>query len=281
MSGRGGIDARDAWDLVRSLSARRPPAHFPLTLTARCGTHLTIEADATWIADGTVGAQAREILDLYLPLCTEPEGYVMAQFGQSLDGRIATESGASRYITGPDDLLHLHRLRALADAVIVGAGTAIADDPALTVRNTDGANPVRVIIDTNARTPDDLGVFHDGAATTLLLHADDHPRSPPGDAECIPVPRNDEGLHPQGILAQLAARGLRRVLVEGGGITISRFLSAQLIDRLHVTITPMIIGSGRPAFSLPAIDSLDHALRPAWRRFDLGEDVLFDLDMRA
>jgi riboflavin biosynthesis pyrimidine reductase len=89
------------------------------------------------------------------------------------------------------------------------------------------------------------------------------------------------GLDLAALLAQLRERGLRRVLVEGGGVTVSRFLQAGLLDRLHLTVAPVLIGSGRPSITLDPIVSLDQALRPRCRRFTLGEDVLFDLDLRS
>jgi riboflavin biosynthesis pyrimidine reductase len=95
----------------------------------------------------------------------------------------------------------------------------------------------------------------------------------------LPV-RGTEGFDPEGILQALRDRGYRRVLVEGGGITVSRFIQAGVVDRLHVTVAPLLIGSGRPALTLPPIDSLDEALRPSCRHFHLGEDVLFDLALR-
>jgi len=86
-------------------------------------------------------------------------------------------------------------------------------------------------------------------------------------------------LPPQTILEELRQRGLRRVFVEGGGVTVSRFLERRALGRLHLTICPIFIGRGRPGISLPAIDNLGEALRPRTRRFDLGEDVLFDCQL--
>lgn len=91
--------------------------------------------------------QARLILKLLLPIAQAPEDYVIAQIGQSLDGRIATRSGHSHYVTGEAGRVHLHRLRELVDAVIVGANTATADNPALTVRHVSGPSPVRVVLE--------------------------------------------------------------------------------------------------------------------------------------
>ncbi|MBI0385658.1 RibD family protein, partial [Streptomyces albiflaviniger] len=112
---------------------------------------------------------ARLLVDRYLPLCLAGPGLTIAQLGQSLDGFIATRTGDADYVTGEEDRRHLHRLRALADAVVVGAGTAVADDPQLTVRACTGAHPVRVVLDPRGRVPLDRRVFTDGSAPTLWV----------------------------------------------------------------------------------------------------------------
>ena len=155
-----------------------------------------------------------------------------------------------------------------------------ADDPRLTVREVEGENPVRVVIDPEARLDPQRRVFHDGAARTVLVR-----RAPPGVNRArafgdeIAVPSFGDGLLELNELVEaLRDQGLSRVLVEGGGVTVSRFLAAGALDRLHVTVAPMLIGSGRPSLTLAPIRSLTDALRPRSRTFHLGEDVLFDLD---
>ena len=222
---------------------------------------------------------AEHLLALYAPLCSAEsiEAFVIGHVGQSLDGQIATRTGASRYITGGENLTHVHRLRALVDAVVVGASTVEFDDPQLTTRLVSGRSPVRVVIDPNLRLPLDRRVFTDGAVRTLVVCAEDAPfdrRQHP--AELVPVARNAGVLPPRAITEALRRRGLRRLLVEGGGITVSRFIEARALDRLHVTIGPLFVGSGRPGIVLPGIDRMDQALRPVTRRFELGPDVLFD-----
>jgi riboflavin-specific deaminase-like protein len=258
----------EAWTIVRGVRAgRQEPS-------------LTVHPDGTWEAPRTVSPEAGDLLDLYLPLACR-SAFVIGQLGQSLDGRIATETGASHYVTGPEDIRRLHRLRALVDAVIVGGGTVSADDPRLTVREVEGDNPVRVIIDPEARLDPQRRVFLDGEARTVLVR-----RAPTeltrarsfGDE--IAVPSLGDGLLDLSELVRaLADQGLRRILVEGGGITVSRFLAARLLDRLHVAVAPMIIGSGRPSITLDPIRSLSEALRPPVRHFRLGDDVLFDFDL--
>jgi riboflavin biosynthesis pyrimidine reductase len=87
------------------------------------------------------------------------------------------------------------------------------------------------------------------------------------------------GIDPGAVVALLRARGLNRILIEGGGVTVSRFLQAGMLDRLHVSVAPLILGSGRPSFTLPEIETLDQGLRPPVRHFRLGTDLLFDLDL--
>ena len=217
------------------------------------------------------------------PLTQRPArgSFVVAQLGQTLDGRIATVTGASRYISGREALCHLHRLRATVDAVVVGVGTVVADDPLLTVRMAKGPNPTRVVIDAAGRLPATARLLHDGAAPVLVATAEGV-AVPPG---CIPLcvaRAPGAAIDPHTLLAALAARGLRRVLVEGGADTISRFLDADAIDLLHVLVAPMILGSGKPCLSMRPIDRLDDALRPATEvhLFDDG-DVLFTCALRT
>jgi diaminohydroxyphosphoribosylaminopyrimidine deaminase / 5-amino-6-(5-phosphoribosylamino)uracil reductase len=235
------------------------------------------------------------MLALYGPLCEGPGAFVAAHLGQSLDGRIATVTGASHFVTGPVDILHNHRMRALFDAVVVGAGTVASDNPKLTVRLCEGENPVRVVLDPNRRLAASFGVFQDDAVETLLIcdealaGGDGRTESLHGKALVLGARRvvpgaedgtDDDpatrGLCPRAVLEILAARGLSRVFVEGGGVTVSRFLHAGCLDRLHITVAPMILGSGRPAITLPPVESLAEGRRPTVRRFDFGDDILFD-----
>lgn len=225
---------------------------------------------------------APDLHDLYLPMLQIGPTLAVAHLGQSLDGRIATASGASHYVTGEQDILHNHRMRALCDAVLVGAGTVRYDDPQLTVRLCAGENPVRVVVDTERRLDIGYHVFRDGCAETVLLTAEDRVSGPRhGNAEVVGVPRLGEGLCPRSIRDILAARGLPRLFIEGGGITVSRFLQAGGLDLLQVTIAPLIIGSGRMGISLPEVSSLADGIRPPVRYFRFGADLMVECDLRS
>ena len=204
---------------------------------------------------------------------------VVGQIGQSLDGRVATETGHSHYINGPAGLAHLHRLRALVDAVVIGVGTALADDPQLTVRRVTGPQPVRAVIDVGGRLPAGAKLLaKDGVRRMVIAGAGARPPLP-ADIEVVSLPRSEGQIAPSAILAALAERGLRRVLIEGGADTVSRFLKARCLDRLHIMVAPIILGSGRSSFALPPIARVDEARLMKMRVHQLDDEVLFDCDL--
>lgn len=206
---------------------------------------------------------------------------VVGQLGQTLDGRISTVTGHSKYINGPAGLTHLHRLRAVVDAVVVGVGTAVADDPRLNVRLVTGPHPARVVIDPKARLEPDALVWLDDGARRIIIVADQvKPRTPHG-VEVISLPSRNGQLAPADILKALFTLGLKRILIEGGADTVSRFMQAGCLDRLHVIVAPIIMGSGRAGFSLPAIEHMDQAVRIKMHAHPLEDEMLFDCDLSA
>jgi riboflavin-specific deaminase-like protein len=226
----------------------------------------------------------RPFLDLYLPVAsgTRHRPVTVGHLGQSLDGFIATHNGDSQFVTGHANIVHLHRMRALCDAVIVGAGTVAADDPQLTTRHVEGPSPLRVVFDPARRLAKRYRVFHDDTAPTLYACARTLVRDGETHVGCASV----MGLETDGgdadvvaLVRALRARGCSRIFVEGGGVTVSAFLEANLLDRLHVAIAPLFIGDGRPAVRLPARQMLRDCLRPRYRVFRMGGDVLFDCDL--
>jgi riboflavin-specific deaminase-like protein len=229
----------------------------------------------------------KALIDLYLPVCsaTDARPITVGHLGQSLDGFIATHSGESRWVTGPENMLHMHRLRALCDAVVVGAGTVAADDPQLTTRLVEGPNPLRVVLDPARRLTPNHRVFTDDTTETLYVCAKS--LTTPGErhfgrAMVTALPdRADGGVDVGELMRLLRARGCARVFVEGGGVTVSMFLEANLLDRLHVTVAPLLIGDGRPAIRLPPRAALGDCHRPRYRVFRMGGDVLFDLEIES
>ena len=221
--------------------------------------------------------------DVFGPLRkgTVDDCVIVGQIGQSLDGRVATESGHSKYINGPAGLVHLHRLRALVDAVVVGVGTAIADDPQLTVRRVSGPHPARVVIDPKGRLGADARMFADNGVRRLLITAQGTRCRAPSGVEVVTLPVADGQFAPSAILAALAGCGMRRMLIEGGADTVSRFLVAGCLDRLHVMVAPIILGVGGPGLILPSLDRADQAPRMPVRVHQFEDDVLFDCDLSA
>jgi 3,4-dihydroxy 2-butanone 4-phosphate synthase/GTP cyclohydrolase II len=227
-----------------------------------------------------------ELASRYAPLVGAGERHVVAQLGQSIDGFIAARTGDAIFVTGEADRTHLHRVRALVDAVVVGVGTVIADDCRLTVRAVTGTNPVRVVLDPRARAPREAHVFQDPTAPTIWMVTQEYAAtttSPSAHVDVVPLPGNaaDGGFATADVLAALAARGLGRVLVEGGGVTVSRFLAEGTLDRLFVTTAPLLVGDGIPGLRFDGRDRLADAMRAPSRHFALGDDVCVELDLAA
>ena len=224
------------------------------------------------------------MIDLYLPICgaTDAHPMTVGHLGQSLDGFIATHSGESQYVTGEENILHLHRMRALCDAVVVGAGTVAVDDPQLTTRHVTGPSPLRVVLDPTRRLAEHYKVFNDDSAVTLYICARSLARQGEthvGRAAIVALDEGPDGVDAGEVLRELRARGCHRIFVEGGGVTVSRFLEANLLDRLQIAIAPLLIGDGRPAIRLTPRTALSDCHRPRYRVFRMGADVLFDCEI--
>lgn len=204
---------------------------------------------------------------------------VVGQLGQTMDGRIATVTGQSKYINGQPGLTHLHQLRALLDTVVVGVGTALADDPLLNVRLVSGQHPARVVIDPKGKLSAQARVWAADGARRLWIVSEGVKVSPPPGVEVLALPAVEGRIQPQAILTSLYQQGLKRILVEGGAETVSRFLQAGCLDRLHLIVAPILMGSGRASLNLPAIEHMDQALRLNVHTHTLGNEVLFDCDL--
>ncbi len=283
-------DVDRVWAACLALAAARR-AGTQAMLAQHVGLRRT-HADG-WRLDGAADPAAQTLFELLKPMLdcrADIQPWVIGQLGQSLDGCIATRTGDARFVNGPEILTHLHRLRALADAVIVGAGTVAIDDPQLTVRHVPGPHPVRVLFDPQlqlARYARTARVFSDAAAPLLWLcdaRWGPEARALVGAPQVLAVPnllRHDATPAVASGLAALFARGLRLLFVEGGGVTVSHFLAQGALDRLHLALAPVIIGNGRPGLRLPGATRLADCRRPPFKVFPMGADQLWDLDLAA
>jgi len=271
-----------------------------------CQTEQMVETTCLWLDDTgcwrykpDLPALLQASFDLYLPIVGNRavDRFITAHLGQSIDARIATSCGDSFYVTGEENRKHLHCLRALSDAVIVGYGTIVADDPQLTTRAVPGANPVRVLIDPHASLQAPMKVFNDGQARTVLIHQSSadltgldmhfgpaieiHKGQVSSQVERWIVPGSGDSLSIHSIVELLYERGLRRLFIEGGGVTVSRFFEACLLDRLHMAIAPLLVGEGIGALQIDGVKKMIDAHRPPYATYRMGDDILWDFDVSA
>lgn len=211
--------------------------------------------------------------------------FVTVKFAQSLDGRIATAAGESKWISGSGARRFVHKLRSEHDAILVGIGTVLMDDPELTARFARGRDPLRIIIDSSLRIPLTARVLaEDAAGGTLIVTSKSADKARAADikrlgAEVLRLPRSKDksGVDLARLLEELGRRGVASVFVEGGKGIITSLLKARAVDRLIAVIAPKIIGQGIEAVGDLAISKLDDAIvfsSVQTRR--LGADLIFD-----
>jgi len=209
---------------------------------------------------------------------------VVVKYAQSIDGRISTADGDARWISGEPERRVSHALRASCDAVLVGVGTVIQDDPQLTVRMVPGASPARVVLDSGLRLPPHARILDD-EATTIIVTTD---RSDPARrvelrqrGVAVEVVDSDHGrVSLPDALARLRSLGIDVLMVEGGAEVITGLLREDLVDRLVVAVAPLVIGSGTPAVEALGITRIADAIRLYNRSIvPVGDDVLLAWDV--
>jgi diaminohydroxyphosphoribosylaminopyrimidine deaminase / 5-amino-6-(5-phosphoribosylamino)uracil reductase len=208
--------------------------------------------------------------------------YVTLKFAQTLDGRIAADSGHSHWISSPPSLRFAHRLRAVHDAILVGAGTVHADNPELTCRLVRGRDPVRIVVDSRLRLSPDATVFSDGkrtlAAATCRAPAERRRLLEKRGIEVLEIDEDPAGrvdLHE--LLTLLGKREISSLLVEGGAAVATSFLKENLADRLIVILAPKIVGEGINAVGDLGIRRMDGALGFSFQHVTRrGEDLILD-----
>ena len=199
-------------------------------------------------------AEARRLIAPWSKFVTTGVPYVALKLALSLDGRIASRTGASKWVTGPQARARVHLLRAQHDAVMVGIGTALADDPLLTVRDAPGHSPLRVVLDTKLRLPLTSRLVQSAREIpTWVVGTTDAPSSAEDalaerGVEVIRAPPSAEGrIDPLSALKLLASRGIVTVMIEGGAELAGSVLAGAVVDELHCFIAPLLLGPrGRP-----------------------------------
>jgi 3,4-dihydroxy 2-butanone 4-phosphate synthase/GTP cyclohydrolase II len=232
--------------------------------------------------DVTQAVDASELMGAVVPRSDRP--YVVLKYAQTLDGRIATSTGDARWISGEDERRISHTLRAACDAVLVGIGTVLADDPQLTVRMVPGASPLRVVLDSTLRVPDDAKVL-DHEAPTLVVTTD---RSSPARRRMLEerqvrvrvVPGGPEGVDVASALAVLRAEGVASLLVEGGAKVITSLLAGAFADRIVIGVAPKIIGRGTEAVGPLGVIRIHDGIRLTNRSVHMtADDILLAWDV--
>ena len=209
---------------------------------------------------------------------------VVLKYAQTLDGRIATRTGDARWISGEAERQVAHAMRAGCDAVLVGAGTLLQDDPQLTVRMVPGASPLRVVLDSWLRTPLTAKVLSDDAATVILCRPDADPVRRRALLEAGATVRDvapgPDGLRIDDALCLLRGLGVESLLVEGGGRVLTSMLREKVADRVVVSLSPTIIGAGVEAVGSMGVDRVADGVRLVNRSVYLaGDDVLLGFDV--
>ena len=226
---------------------------------------------------GLLEKEARVVNEDFFRYITDSRPYVTLKLAQSADGKIATSTGDSKWITSERARRFAHRLRMEAGAVLIGVETALRDDPLLTVRNIPSAhNPLRVVLDPDLRIKPELKIIRDTSAPTVIFHGVRNRELEEVLAEKGAITVFLENFSLKNVLEELHRREVVHVLVEGGAYTVTQFLKENLWDRLVLFTSPKIIGEGRSIGDL-GIDRVSSAMEMILRReITLGDERVFE-----
>ncbi len=241
----------------------------------------TLEQAGIQTTRGVLEDDCRTLNRSFIKHVTTGLPFVTFKCAMTLDGNIATVTGESRWISGEKSRLHVHRMRAANDAIMVGVDTIIADNPQLNVRHVKGNDPLRVIVDSHLRTPESVAVLEGGSAQkTIIATIEDntevHRRYTRQGASIIVCEEYDGRVSMPDLLRKLGGMGIQSILLEGGSRLAGDMLKQSLIDEYVVFIAPKILGSdGFAPFTLLGITSMDNAVKLKFGQIaHIGQDVI-------
>lgn len=215
-------------------------------------------------------------LNILVPILRRNKKLVIAQIGQSIDGRIALKNGNSHYINNPKSIIYLHCLRSISDAIIVGSNTIKKDNPLLTTRKIKGANPKRIIIDGSLSLNNKYKIFNDGNENIIFTKS--NKKIILNNSTII---RLKEKNFTRNLIKQLKKLKYKNILVEGGSKTISELINNKYIDILQFMIAPILIGSGINSLNLKEISNLKKAIRPKYNFNVLENEIIVNLFLNS
>ena len=218
----------------------------------------------------------QSILNILLPILRKNKKLVIAQIGQSIDGRIALNNGNSHYINNPKSIIYLHCLRSISDAIIVGSNTIKKDDPLLTTRKIKGTNPKRIIIDGSLSLNNKYKIFNDGNENIIFTKSNKNIR-----LNNSIIIRLKEINFTKNLITQIKKLKYKNILVEGGSKTISELINNKYIDILQFMIAPILIGSGINSLNLKEISNLNKAIRPKHNFNELENEIIVNLFLNS
>ena len=218
----------------------------------------------------------QSILNILFPILRKNKKLVIAQIGQSIDGRIALNNGNSHYINNPKSIIYLHCLRSISDAIIVGSNTIKKDDPLLTTRKIKGTNPKRIIIDGSLSLNNKYKIFNDGNENIIFTKSNKNIR-----LNNSIIIRLKEKNFTKNLITQIKKLKYKNILVEGGSKTISELINNKYIDILQFMIAPILIGSGINSLNLKEISNLNKAIRPKHNFNELENEIIVNLFLNS
>ncbi|NLH44537.1 MAG: bifunctional diaminohydroxyphosphoribosylaminopyrimidine deaminase/5-amino-6-(5-phosphoribosylamino)uracil reductase RibD [Acholeplasmataceae bacterium] len=211
---------------------------------------------------GVLAKEAAEVNEVFLHWITTNRPFVALKYAMTLDGKIATGTGDSKWITGEEARAHAHYLRSIYDAILVGKGTVLADNPSLTCRFVEGKNPIRIILDAKLEIPISAKVISDGEAKTIIVAGKDvlperlAERKCLDNVEVLQVDTTDGNVDLDELLITLSERKITSILVEGGGAVHGNFFDAGFVDRVYAFIAPRLIGGKKSLSPIGGIGCL-------------------------